>query len=235
MNNKADPMEHLSEFEEKIVYTFKNKRNALLALTHSSYANENKNEKLSSNERSEFLGDAVLSLVITEEIYKKYTGLPEGEMTKARALIVCEQTLAKCANNIELGKYLLLGNGEAHTGGRTRPSILSDAFESLIAAIYIDGGISKARVFINNQMGYLIEDSINGIIFMDYKTQFQEIVQKNREEKITYEIIEEKGPDHNKIFVSCVKIGDTVVGTGEGKSKKEADQNAAKQALEKVL
>lgn len=227
-------MENLSELESIIGYTFKNKQNLVLALTHSSFANESKNERIKSNERLEFLGDAVLNIIISENIFMEHSGLSEGEMTKARSNIVCEPSLAKYANDIGIGKYLLLGKGEELTGGRTRVSILSDAFEALIGSIYIDGGIAEAKRFVYEKMKELIEGSINGIVFMDYKTQLQEIVQKNSDQKISYEIVEEKGPDHNKLFVIQVKVADKVMGLGKGRSKKEAEQNAAKSALEKV-
>ncbi|MCX7711045.1 MAG: ribonuclease III [Clostridia bacterium] len=223
----------LSQFENLIDYQFKDKSNLILALTHSSYANEFKDEKLTSNERIEFLGDSILNLIISEYIYFKYPKLSEGEMTRARAAIVCEQSLVRCSNNIGIGNYLLLGKGEELTGGRTRISILSDAFEAVIGAIYTDGGMEKAKLFVMSQMKHLIEDSMNGVVFMDYKTQLQEKIQKFSDHKIQYEILEEKGPDHNKIFVSQVKVSDEIMGTGEGRSKKEAEQSAAKSALEK--
>jgi len=225
----------MSDFENAIDYSFKNKQNLLLALTHSSYANENKSKKLNSNERLEFLGDAVLNIIISEYIYTKYSNLSEGEMTKARANIVCESSLFKCANSIVLGKHLILGKGEELSGGRTRTSILSDAFEALIGSIYIDGGIKKVRKFLLDTMSQLISDSINGVILMDYKTQLQEIVQKSNDQKVIYEILEEKGPDHNKIFISQVSVSNKILGIGEGRSKKEAEQNAARAALEKGI
>ncbi|MGI6777736.1 MAG: ribonuclease III [Acetivibrionales bacterium] len=235
MKNTANfVLENLSELEQIIGYSFNDKNNLILALSHSSFANENKNKSIKSNERLEFLGDAVLNIVISENIFKNYPDLTEGEMTKARANIVCESSLVICANNISIGKYLLLGKGEEVTGGRNRPSILSDAFEALIGAIYIDGGLERAKLFIYRSMENIIEDSISGIIFMDYKTQLQEDVQKNGNEKIHYEIIDEKGPDHNKTFVTQVKIGEDVFGIGVGKSKKESEQNAAKVALRKI-
>ncbi len=226
-------MKNVSQLENVIDYTFKNKKNILLAMTHSSFANENKNVKLSSNERLEFLGDAVLNIVISETIYLKYSNLAEGEMTKVRANIVCEPSLMKCANEIRIGSFLLLGKGEELTGGRTRTSILSDAFEALIGAIYLDGGMKNAKAFIHSRMGKLIEDSVKGFIFLDFKTQLQEMVQKDGEKKIVYEIIDEKGPDHEKMFVAQVKVMDKVLGVGNGKSKKEAEQAAARSALEK--
>ena len=233
MNNLENLKDRVSQFEEAINYRFGNKENAVLALTHSSYANECKDDKVISNERLEFLGDSVLNLVVSEKIYFNDKSLSEGEMTRIRANIVCERSLMRCSNKIKIGEYLLLGKGEEQTGGRTRISILSDAFEALIGAIYTDGGMESARSFIIEQMGRLITDSVDGAISLDYKTKLQEMVQRNGDNRISYEILEEKGPDHKKIFVSQVKISDIVLGTGEGRSKKEAEQNAAMSALEK--
>lgn len=224
----------LEELERTIGYFFKDKHNLLLALTHSSYANEKKRCKMMSNERLEFLGDSVLNIVISENIYLKYSNLDEGEMTKARSLIVCETSLVKCANKINLDKFLLLGKGEELTGGRSRPSILSDAFEALIGAIYIDGSIRSARKFINNNMKEVIEQALSGNEHLDYKTQFQEVIQTKGDIKISYEVLGEKGPDHDKTFVSQVKVGNKPMGAGKGKSKKEAEQKAAKNALSKL-
>jgi ribonuclease-3 len=236
MYNSVEALKNnIGELENKIDYVFKNKQNLILALTHSSFANESRKEKLASNERLEFLGDAVLNIVISEMIYLQHNKLNEGEMTKVRANIVCESSLVKCANDIQLGEYLLLGKGEETTGGRTRASILSDALESLIGAIYLDGGIESARKFISTTMKHLLEDSVSGVIFLDYKTQLQELIQKSGEHKISYEVLKEKGPDHNKLFVSQVVIDEKVMGTGEGRSKKEAEQKAAKAALKKKL
>ena len=198
-------------FEEKINYEFKNKEYILEALTHSSYSNENKNYPF--NERLEFLGDSVLSIVISDYLFKKETKLPEGELTKIRANIVCEEA----------------------TGGRERISILADALEAVIAAIYLDGGMECAREFILTNMEKIINDSIKGKIFRDYKTCLQEVLQSNGENNIWYKLIEEKGPDHNKRFVMEVGINDTVLGVGEGKSKKDAEQVAAKCALDKKM
>ncbi|KNY26034.1 ribonuclease III [Pseudobacteroides cellulosolvens] len=234
MINLETLLENLNGFEEKINYKFKNRKNIILALTHSSYANENRNDNLTSNERLEFLGDAVLNIIISETIYSNYPNLSEGQLTKVRANIVCEQSLVKCSNNIEVGKFLLLGKGEDLSGGRTRTSILSDAFEAIIGAVYLDGGMKNVKAFVLQQMDHLIKDAVLGIIFLDYKTQFQEIVQKDGEKKIIYEILEENGPDHDKEFVAQVKIMNKVVGKGKGKSKKEAEQAAAKAALESL-
>ena len=220
-------------FEQKINYEFKNKEYILEALTHSSYSNENKNYPF--NERLEFLGDSVLSIVISDYLFKKETKLPEGELTKIRANIVCEESLSEVSKNIHLGKYMLLGKGEEATGGRERISILADALEAVIAAIYLDGGIKCAREFILTNMEKIINDSIKGKIFRDYKTCLQEVLQSNGENNIWYKLIEEKGPDHNKRFVMEVGINDTVLGVGEGKSKKDAEQVAAKCSLEKKM
>ena len=220
-------------FEQKINYEFKNKEYILEALTHSSYSNENKNYPF--NERLEFLGDSVLSIVISDYLFKKETKLPEGELTKIRANIVCEESLSEVSKNIHLGKYMLLGKVEEATGGRERISILADALEAVIAAIYLDGGIKCAREFILTNMEKIINDSIKGKIFRDYKTCLQEVLQSNGENNIWYKLIEEKGPDHNKRFVMEVGINDTVLGVGEGKSKKDAEQVAAKCALDKKM
>ena len=220
-------------FEQKINYEFKNKEYILEALTHSSYSNENKNYPF--NERLEFLGDSVLSIVISDYLFKKETKLPEGELTKIRANIVCEESLSEVSKKRHLGKYMLLGKGEEATGGRERISILADALEAVIAAIYLDGGIKCAREFILTNMEKIINDSIKGKIFRDYKTCLQEVLQSNGENNIWYKLIEEKGPDHNKRFVMEVGINDTVLGVGEGKSKKDAEQVAAKCALDKKM
>ena len=220
-------------FEQKINYEFKNKEYILEALTHSSYSNENKNYPF--NERLEFLGDSVLSIVISDYLFKKETKLPEGELTKIRANIVCEESLSEVSKNIHLGKYMLLGKGEEATGGRERISILADALEAVIAAIYLDGGIKCAREFILTNMEKIINDSIKGKIFRDYKTCLQEVLQSNGENNIWYKLIDENGPDHNKRFVMEVGINDTVLGVGEGKSKKDAEQVAAKCALDKKM
>ena len=226
-------LNNISLFEENINYEFTNKEYILEALTHSSYSNENINYHF--NERLEFLGDSVLSIVISDYLFKKETKLPEGELTKIRANIVCEESLSEVSKDIHLGKYMLLGKGEEATGGRERISILADALEAVIAAIYLDGGLDKAREFILTYMDKIINDSIKGKIFRDYKTCLQEVLQSNGENNIWYKLIEEKGPDHNKRFVMEVGINDTVLGVGEGKSKKDAEQVAAKCALDKKM
>ncbi len=215
--------------KKTIKYEFKNKELLMEALTHSSYANEKKLNVY--NERLEFLGDSVLGIVISDYLFRNYPKLPEGELTKTRAKIVCEPTLADCARIIALGDYLLLGKGEEATGGRYRTSLLADAFEALIGAIYLDGGIQSAQEFILSNMKNIIKDAIEGKIFIDYKTKLQEIIQNQGNNTITYELIDEDGPDHNKTFFTQVKKNDIVIGYGNGKSKKESEQNAAKMAL----
>ncbi len=229
MNVNKKAIYNISRFEDTIKYTFENKSYILEALTHSSYSNENKDYKF--NERLEFLGDSVLSIVISDYLFKKEKNLPEGELTKLRANIVCEESLSEVAAQINLGEFLLLGKGEEATGGRERISILADALEAVIAAIYLDGGLEEAKRFIFEYMEQIIENSIKGKIFRDYKTYLQEILQSKGEQNIWYKLIEEKGPDHNKRFVMEVGVNDEVLGVGEGKSKKDAEQVAAKSAL----
>ncbi len=217
------------ELEQKIGYTFQNKELLQTALTHSSYANEHKN-KVNYNERQEFLGDAVLSIIVSDYLFNNFR-LAEGDLTRLRASLVCEKSLKQFACSIDLGRYLFLGKGEESMGGRARPSILADAFEALIAAIYLDGGMEHARKFVLTFVtDALIHDT--AALFKDYKTMLQEIVQKNPEEKVTYELVEESGPDHNKRFVVEVHLNSNVIGRGIGTSKKNAEQQAAKEALE---
>ncbi|MCT4565034.1 MAG: ribonuclease III [Maledivibacter sp.] len=221
-------------FEKLINYEFSNKALMNEALTHSSYANEKKYKKCKYNERLEFLGDSVLGVIISDYLFINYPDLPEGELTKTRAKIVCETTLSYCAKSINLGYYLLLGKGEDATGGRERQSLLADAFESVIGSIYLDGGIKSARKFILSSMKKVIDDALCGKIFIDYKTRLQELIQNDSNVKITYEIVSEKGPDHNKTFYTQVKKNNIILGHGKGKSKKESEQNAAKMALEDI-
>lgn len=219
----------LTELEEKIHYQFKDKKILTEALSHSSYANENKRNRR-SNERLEFLGDSVLSIVVSQYLFEHFSHLPEGELTKIRASLVCEKSLHIFAKQIDLGKYLLLGKGEENTGGRERPSILADAFEALIAAIFLDGGLETARTHI---LRFIPEDveAQRHAAFNDYKTILQEVIQQNPEEKVEYVIVDQTGPDHNKAFTVNVCLNSNIIGVGTGKSKKEAEQMAAREAL----
>ena len=219
------------ELENNIGYHFNNKDLLKEALTHSSYANEHKAQKIKYNERLEFLGDAVLSIVVSDYIFKNCPELPEGELTKLRASLVCEKSLFKFAKMINLGSFLVLSKGERNNGGSNRPSILSDAFEALIAAIYIDGGMECAAKHILNFVIPEIKNSKQKKI-KDYKTTLQEIIQKNPGEQLEYVLVNESGPDHNKHFVVEVHLNSNVIGKGGGRSKKEAEQQAAREALE---
>ena len=215
----------------KIDYKFKDESLLRLAMTHSSYANEHHGTHLQCNERLEFLGDSVLGFVTAGYLFTHYPDLPEGDLTKLRASIVCEKSLWGWAKEIHLGDYILLGKGEENSGGRERPSIQADAFEALIAAVYLDSGMERTREFL---MPFVLRSLENEEkpAFKDYKTLLQEIVQKNPEEQLSYELVEERGPDHDKTFVVQVKINSNVIGHGEGKSKKAAEQMAAKEAVE---
>lgn len=220
----------MESLQESIGYRFKNIDYLKTGLTHSSYANENKKGNIKCNERQEFLGDAVLSIIVSEYIYKNCPSLPEGGLTKLRASLVCEKSLALYARSINLGKYILLSKGERHSNGQNRSSILADAFESVIAAVYLDGGMEEAKKFV---LKFVIPDinSAKTVKFKDYKTSLQEIIQKNPEEKLEYVLVGESGPDHNKHFVVEVHLNSNVIGKGGGHSKKEAEQQAAREAL----
>ena len=214
----------LKELENKIGYVFKNRELLENAMRHSSYANETK-KKLKDNERLEFLGDAVLELSSSEFIFNNYPGMPEGDMTKLRASIVCEPTLAQCAVVIELGSFLRLGKGEEQTGGRFRDSIVSDAMEALIGAIYLDGGFANAKEFVNR---FILNDIENKKLFYDSKTILQEIVQSSfKGQPMSYHLVREEGPDHDKTFVMQLFIGDKGFEEGSGRTKKSAEQQAA--------
>ena len=221
----------MEDLERKIGYQFKNKALMKEAITHSSYAKERKSQHIKYNERLEFLGDAVLSIVVSDYIFKHCPELPEGELTKLRASLVCEKSLFEFAKIIDLGKYLILSKGERNNGGAERPSILSDAFEALIAAIYIDGGYEPASKHVLNFVIPAIKN-LKTKKNKDYKTTLQEIVQKNPGEKLEYVLVAESGPDHNKHFVVEVHLNSNVIGKGGGRSKKEAEQQAAHEALE---
>lgn len=222
---------NLEEFEKKLGYHFKENNLLLLALTHSSFANESKKGSHENNERLEFLGDAVLDMVVSEYIYRQFPEMPEGEMTKLRAAVVCEGSLAQLSRKLGVGRNLFLGKGEESTGGRTRDSILADAFEAIIGAVCIDGGIEAATQYVMRFMKEQIEKTKPGFHNLDCKTHLQEVVQKISKVPLQYAIVDEKGPDHNKVFLAEVTHDGKVLGQGSGRSKKEAEQNAAHAAL----
>ncbi len=222
------------DLEKRIGYHFGNQEILKEALTHSSYANERKSKDRRNNERLEFLGDSVLGIVISDHLFSNYPKLPEGELTKIRSKIVCESTLGACSRKLNLGTYMFFGKGEELTGGRDRTSILADAFEALIASIYLDGGMEPAKAFIMREMTSKIEDAVAGKVFLDYKTHLQELAQVNKDNRIKYEIVKEEGPDHSKVFHTHVKLNDRVIGKGVGRSKKESEQEAAKMAIREV-
>jgi len=218
----------LTSFEKKIGFQFKDKKYLLQALTHSSYANERKIRKIPDNERLEFLGDAVLELVASDDIFSKNPAMSEGEMSKLRASLVCEPALAYCAREISLGQYLLLGKGEMAMGGAERDSILSDAFEAVIGAIYLDSGFTNAKEFI---LKYVLNDAEAKKLFYDSKTILQEIVQAKGQGKVRYEVVMESGPDHSKCFVVKAISLNGLETMGRGKTKKAAEQQAAYEAI----
>ena len=218
MNKKTE------ELEEIIGYHFKNKHYLTQALTHSSYANEKKLGKLGCNERLEFLGDAVLELISSDVLYARFPQIPEGELTKKRASLLCEPSLAYCAREFGLPQFLLLGKGEDMTGGRNRDSIVSDATEALLGAIYLDGGFASAKEFVLN---FILNDIEHKQLFYDSKTILQEIVQGHTDETLTYVLLKEEGPDHNKSFEVSAMLDGQEIGRGIGRTKKSAEQRAA--------
>ena len=217
----------MEKLEEKIKYSFKNRALLEEALTHSSYANDH--QLKINNERMEFLGDAVLSLVSAQFLYEKFPDLPEGDLSKIRSSLVCTRSLSDFAREIDLGRYLKLGRGEMKTGGSNRDSNLENAFEALIAAVYLDGGMEQAKKHILHFLDREIDISHIGV--KDYKTTLQEIIQKNKDETLNYVIVREDGPAHDRVFEAQVLVNSNVVGTGVGRSKKQAEQEAAREAL----
>ena len=220
--------EKLEKLQEVIGYQFRDPGLLTHALTHSSYANEKHWDKTRCNERLEFLGDAVLEVISSDFLFHTYESMPEGEMTKLRASLVCEPTLAYCADVIPLGDYLLLGKGEDLTGGRKRPSVVSDAMEAVIGAIYLDGGLANAKEFIHR---FILNDIEHKQLFYDSKTILQEIVQENGTQPVEYILTKEEGPDHNKNFTVEARVNGKVMGQGSGHTKKAAEQAAAYQAI----
>lgn len=216
------------KLEKNLGYTFKNKAYLKTALTHSSYANEKKSNDY--NERLEFLGDAVLSIIVAEYLFNKYKNKKEGDLTKTRAMLVCEKTLCRFSKQLGIGQEMILGNGEISSGGRERPSILADAFEAVLAAIFIDGGIDEAKRFVLGFVEKELEKPMDNAV-KDYKSTLQEIIQQNADEVLRYHMVSETGPDHNKHFVSEVYLNSNVIGKGGGRTKKDAEQQAARDAL----
>ncbi|MEG0012562.1 MAG: ribonuclease III [Cellulosilyticaceae bacterium] len=222
------------ELQSIVGYTFNKIERLRQAVTHSSFANEHRNMDIKDNERLEFLGDAILDLIISEYLFNKYKEMPEGDLSKIRASIVCEASLAKIARKINLGEYILLGKGEEMTGGRTRASILADAFEAVTGSIFVDGKFEDVREFLQRTLINEVDDISIQDLYTDYKTLLQENIQRESTLPIRYEVVEEKGPDHDKNFYVAVYHGEVCLGKGVGKSKKEAEQDAAKIAIDNL-
>ncbi len=242
MTNKRNPTKNkvaslplavrnkFEELQEKLGIAFTNHSLLYNAFTHSSYVNEHRRKKFTDNERLEFLGDAVLELGVSKYLYSADPGMSEGELTKLRASVVCEPALVTFAEELKFGQYVLLGKGEEQTGGRMRPALLADVFEAFIGALYIDQGLDAVTAFLETIIFPKIRDGAFSHV-MDYKSRLQEIVQQTNNGQLQYEVAEEKGPAHSKIFVTVVRLNEVILGTGEGKSKKEAEQEAARHAI----
>ena len=226
-------MKNIEELQQIIGYHFKDLQLLVTALTHSSYLNESKGRDSlpADNERLEFFGDAIIEFYVSDYLFHKYDDTPEGDMTKLRASMVCEQSLAECSRQIGLGSYLNMGKGEESSGGRERPSITSDAFEALTAAIYLDSGKEAAEAFIQEHLIKVLEHKT---LFFDAKTRLQEIIQKDPGARLTYELLSEDGPSHNKLFTSAVLLNGREIGRGSGHSKKLSQQEAAVHAMETI-
>ena len=223
----------IKDLEIAIGYHFRNIGLLQNALAHSSYANERYHNSLMSNERLEFLGDSILGMLVADHLYRSFPDRPEGELTRMRADMVCEKTLANVANTLKLGEHLLLGKGEERFGGRSRDSILADAVESVIAACYLDGGLEAAAEFVRKFI--LVNVPVTRLRNVDYKTALQELVQQKKNQVITYRLVGESGPDHDKHFQVELLVNGTVVGVGDGSSKKRAEQEAARAAMERLF
>lgn len=219
----------MDKLEEKLGYKFQNRALLENALTHSSHANENRGKGLQSNERLEFLGDSVLGMVTADYLFRSHPDLPEGDLTRTRASLVCEGSLVEVAQILGLGDYLMLGKGEDSGGGRERPSILADAVEAVLAAVYLDGGIGSARKMVQK---FILDREEKKMGSRDYKTALQELVQRESGQVLEYRLTDAQGPDHAKVFQVAVDLNGTAIGTGEGRSKKEAEQNAAKAGID---
>ena len=224
----------MKTLEEKLGYTFRDRHLLEAALYHSSYANEHRGSGIQSNERLEFLGDSVLGMVTADYLYHKHPDLPEGDLTRIRAALVCEESLHEVAQSLDLGSYLKLGRGEESGGGRRRPSILADATESVFAAVYLDGGLEEARALIHRVLLQREREEVVEERRRDFKTELQELVQRRSDQVLRYEMVGSSGPDHAKVFEARVTINGQTVGTGTGRSKKEAEQAAARNALDEM-
>ncbi|MBD5134055.1 MAG: ribonuclease III [Clostridiales bacterium] len=221
----------MNELEKKLGYRFQDRSLLEHAMTHSSYANEHRGAGLTSNERLEFLGDSVLGVVVADYLFQKHPDMPEGELTRTRAALVCEGSLHEVAMSLELGRYLRLGRGEDAGGGRKRPSILADATEAMLAAVYLDGGMEAVRPIIR---ALILDKEREKSADRDYKTALQELVQRKPGAAVSYRLVRESGPDHCRSFEMEASVDGEVIGTGAGRTKKEAEQMAAKAALEKL-
>lgn len=222
-------------FAQALGYTFRNEGLLENALTHSSFINEAHGQYEENNERLEFLGDAVFDLLISEYLYERFAHVEEGSLTRMRAAIVCEGSLAQCGQALDVGRALRLGRGEEMTGGRERVSVVADSMEAIIGAIYLDGGIEAARTFVLERFRSIIEEAMEGKRFRDYKTEIQEKLQAGGRAEIAYMVEREEGPDHEKVFFVALRADGRIIGRGSGRSKKEAEQNAARAALEDKL
>ena len=221
----------MEAIEAKLDYSFKNRGLLVNALTHSSYANENRGRSCESNERLEFLGDSVLGLVVADALCRRFPDMPEGRMTRMRAQLVCEESLHHVASELGLGEYMRLGRGEEHTGGRKRASILADAVEAVIAALYLDGGMETARGFIERHILSGLDTESSSLLMGDYKTELQELIQRKSGQSLSYVLLGESGPDHDKLFTSEVCLNGRPIGSGPGRTKQAAEQAAAHAAL----
>ena len=234
MTRRRDPEEmEMTELENRLGYRFRDSALLVTALTHSSYANENKKDNAESNERLEFLGDSVLGMTVANYLYRTRADMPEGQMTRLRAELVCEQSLVRVAEKLELGRYIRLGRGEEQGGGRQRRSIIADAVEAVIAAVYLDGGYPEASELVHRFILDPMEDG-EQIAAADNKTELQELVQRKSGRVLSYEMTGEYGPDHDKTFESAALLNGKVIGRGKGQTKKEAEQEAAGDALRKL-
>ena len=231
MVSKVKVEENIAALQRKLGFAWQDEELLRLALTHGSFNYEQRRPEIEDNQRLEFLGDAVLELIVSTHLYNVFPHYTEGELTRLRAALVCEPSLARVAQELDLGKCLLMGRGEEHSGGRERPSILADAVEALLGAIYLDQGLERAGRFILAYLEPILSDVLAGRLTRDYKTELQEILQQSAPDPVTYVIVREKGPDHEKIFTAAAIYQGREIGRGVGHSKKEAEQQAARLAL----